>query len=567
MILAAAGAALLGDWGEGAVLLFLFSLSGTLEAYALYRTTRSIDALIRLRPRDALRVQDGVETRVPIEALEIGQAVRVRPGERFPVDGTVLEGETWADESTLTGESAPLPKREGDEVFAGTINGRGSVLIGMDRAVADTTLERIVHMVREAQAEKTAAQQFVESWQGPYVAAVLAGSVLVFVGSWFLHRQGLADSFYHAMVILVVSSPCAVVVSAPAVLLSAIARGAAHGVLFKGGAHLETLGRVDVVAFDKTGTITPGRPVVTAVWCAEGLEPDRLLRLAATVEQRSEHHLAAAVVDEARRRGLALGEARDFESHTGEGVHALADGGWVGVGREALFRSHERELPPAVTEAAARLRDEGQTALLIGLGGEGLAEGGVIGVSDPPRSDAPGALAALKRAGVRKIVILTGDHDRVARAVAGLVGADEVVSGLLPEQKVLELRRLMGEGHRLAMVGDGVNDAPALAAAHVGIAMGGAGTDVALEVADVVLVRDDLQALSFAVWLSRLALLRVRQNLAFAFSVIGALVLASFFGLPLWMGVVGHEGSTLLVVLNGLRMLWERPPAEPAPAV
>ncbi len=391
----------------------------------------------------------------------------------------------------------------------------------------------------------------------------LLASAFVFVGSWFLHRQGFADSFYHAMVMLVVASPCAVVVSAPAVLLSAIARAARHGVLFKGGAYLEMLGKVDVIAFDKTGTITPGQPVVTSVWATDDLGQDRLLCLAASVERQSEHHLGEAVITEAARRGPGEVAISEFESHTGLGAHAHADGLWVGIGRETLFESHGKRLPRAIAAAAEHVREAGQTALIVlveGVGSTNLV-GGVIAVSDQPRPDAAGALAALKQAGVARILILTGDHERIARAVAERVGADEFRAGLMPSEKVVELQRLMNEGHLLAMVGDGVNDAPALAAAHVGIAMGAAGTDVALEVADVVLIRDDLQALSFAVWLSRLARRRVRQNLAFAFGVIGLLVLSSFFGLPLWMGVVGHEGSTLLVVLNGLRLLWEPPPA------
>jgi Cd2+/Zn2+-exporting ATPase len=332
--------------------------------------------------------------------------------------------------------------------------------------------------------------------------------------------------------------------------------------MFKGGAHLEMLGSVDIIAFDKTGTITQGRPSVTTVWAAEGLDPDRMLGLAAAVERRSEHHLAEAVVAEASRRELALGEVADFEVHTGEGVHAHADGLWIGVGREGLFAAHGKPIPPPVAATVERLRDQGQTALLVILAEDGPPTGGVIALADLPRPDAAAALSSLRRSGVSSILILTGDHERVARAVAERVGADDVRSGLLPGEKVLELRRRMSAGHRLAMVGDGVNDAPALATADVGIAMGGAGTDVALEVADVVLMRDDLRALSFAVWLSRLARRRVLQNLAFAFGVIGVLVLSSFFGLPLWMGVVGHEGSTLLVVLNGLRLLWEAPPSE-----
>jgi Cd2+/Zn2+-exporting ATPase len=557
MILAALGAAYLGDWPEGAVLLFLFSLSGTLEAYALYRTTHSIEALIQLRPREATRVRNGEEVRVSVDSLAIGDAVRVRPGERFPVDGKILEGETSANESTLTGESVPVHKTVGAFVFAGTINGPGSVLVRMTRSVADTTLERIVRMVREAQAGKTPTQKFVESWQRPYVLAVLAGSALTFAGSWLLHEQNLHDAFYHAMVLLVVASPCAVVVGPPAVILSAIARAARHGVLFKGGYHLELLGRVEVMALDKTGTITFGKPSVSAIWTSDGVEEERLLRLAAAVERRSEHHLAAAVVEHALRRGLDLPEVEDFENHVGLGVHAQVEGCWVGVGREGLFKLHDVSVPRAVREAAQYFRDEGQTALLIVVDRNGF--GGVIALADQPRPEAAAALAALKRLGIQQNVILTGDHERVAQAVAQRVGADEVRAGLLPEQKVLEVRRLMDGGRCVAMLGDGVNDAPALATASVGIAMGGAGTDVALEVADVVLMRDDLKSLPFAIWLSRRARQRVQQNLAFAFGVIALLVLSSFLGLPLWLGVIAHEGSTLLVVLNGLRLLVEKP--------
>ncbi len=563
MILAALGAAVIGDWVEGAVLLFLFSLSSMLEAFAMYRTTRSIDALIQLRPREASLVREDTESRVPIDALRLDDVVRVRPGERFPVDGRIVEGETSADEATLTGESTPVGKSAGSTVLAGTINGRGSVLVCMTKAVADTTLERIVRMVREAQAEKTTTQRFIESWQGPYVAGVLAASLFVFLGALVLHAEqniaGPADAFYHAMVILVVSSPCAVVIGAPAVLLSAIARAARHGVLFKGGVHLETLGNVDVVAFDKTGTITPGTPVVSAVETVGDIDADRLLQLAAAVETRSEHHLAAAVLAEAQRRGLDLPPLRDFESHPGAGVHARVEGLWVGIGREDLYQDHGIHIPPEILAVAQNMRDRGQTALMVVIAGPAATRGGVIAVSDQPRPDAAPTIAALKRLGIGHILILTGDHERVARAVAAKVGADTVCAGLMPDQKVLELRRSMNAGHTLAMVGDGVNDAPALATAHVGIAMGGAGTDVALEVADVVLMRDDLTALPFAVWLSRHARRRVVQNMTLAFGVIALLVLSTFLGLPLWIGVIGHEGSTLLVVLNGLRLLWEKP--------
>ena len=562
MIIAAVGAAAIGDWLEGVVLLFLFSLSGTLEAFAMYRTSRSIESLIRLRPREAWLVIAGSpeDRRVLVETLNINDLVRVRPGERFPVDGTVTEGETWADEATLTGESEQIHKSVGAKVFSGTINGNGNVLVKMTRAVADTTLERIVHMVQDAQSKKTPTQRFVESWQKPYVIGVLLAAVFVLFGARILHTDNWHDAFYHAMVLLVAASPCAVVVGAPSVLLSAIARAGRQGVLFKGGVHLESLGRVDVIAFDKTGTVTLGRPGVMEVWTLPGADQSRLLSLAATVEQRSEHPLSVPVIDEVRRRGISLltTPLSEFHSHTGLGVHARIDGVWIGVGRENLFATHEMTIPPEVIEVSQRMRTLGQTALLIGTDQPGMW--GVIGVADKIRPEAAETMAALKTLGVRKTVILTGDHERVARAIASQLGADDVRAGLLPDQKVVELSRLAEGGSVVAMVGDGVNDAPALAVAQVGIAMGGAGTDVALEVADVVLMRDDLRGLPVAVWISHVARKRVRQNMIFAFTMIAMLVISTFFSLPLWMGVLGHEGSTVLVVLNGLRLLWEKVP-------
>lgn len=565
MILAALGAAAIGDWGEGTVLLFLFSLSGVLEAFAMYRTTRSIESLINLRPREATLVRDGTaeDEQVPVDSLVVGNIVRIRPGERFPVDGVVSEGETWADEATLTGESEPIHKPLSAAVFAGTINGAGSVLVRMTKGAADTTLARIVHMVQEAQAQKTPVQRFVESWQRPYVIGVLAAAAFVFFGARLIHnpdKPSWGDAFYHAMVLLVAASPCAVVVSSPAVMLSAIARAGRHGILFKGAVHLESLGKVDVMAFDKTGTITVGKPAVTEVWTPPEVDVTRLLSLAATVERRSEHPLAETVVHEVWERGISIadGAIADFHSHTGLGVHARVGTTWIGVGREKLFDTHEIPVPDDMAQVARRIRESGQTALLVLATDEPLR--GVIGLADQPRPEAAGALAALKGLGIHKIIILTGDHEHVARAIAKNLGADDVRAGLLPEQKVVELRRLMDDGRLLAMVGDGVNDAPALAVARVGIAMGAAGTDVALEVADVVLMRDDLRALPLAVWLSRRAVARVRQNMIFAFGMIGLLVLTTFFDLPLWLGVLGHEGSTVIVVLNGLRLLWERAP-------
>ena len=562
MVAAALGAAILGDWVEGAILLFLFSLSGTLEAFATYRTNSSIESLVQLRPRQATRISKETKSDeiVEVESLQLGDVVRVRPGERFAVDGIVIDGESWVDESTLTGESEPIHKINGTDVYSGTMNGQGTVLVQMTKAIADTTLERIVHLVHEAQAQKTPTQRFVESWQQPYVIGVFVSAFLVFWATMFIHTASWYNAFYHAMVLLVAASPCAVVVSSPAVMLSAIALAGRHGVLFKGAVHLETLGKVDVLAMDKTGTVTMGKPAVTEVWTTKDADVTRFLSLAAAVEKQSEHPLAIPVVEEAKRRGNLEQELelRDFHSHTGLGVYARVDGVWVGIGRESLFETYHVELLPGIVENAQRMRDAGQTALIVIAAEERI--GGVIGVADRLRPEAARTIAILKGLGVRDIVLLTGDHERVAQAIAKELGVDDVRAGLLPDGKVTELTRLSKNGRYVAMIGDGVNDAPALATADVGIAMGGAGTDVALEVADVVLMRDDLKGLPLAVWISRMARKRVRQNMVFSFMMIAVLVLSTFFELPLWIGVLGHEGSTVLVVLNGLRMLWERTP-------
>ena len=562
MVIAAIGAAIIGDWIEGVVLLFLFSLSGTLEAFAIFRTNQSIESLVQLRPREAWLVLGGnrEDKRIPVESLQIDDVIRIRSGERFSVDGVVTEGETWVDEATLTGESELIHKQVGDQVFSGTINGPGSVLVRMTKAVNDTTLERIVHMVQEAQSQKTPAQRLVESWQQPYVIGVLTAASLVFFGARIIHTSSWYDAFYHSMVLLVAASPCAVVVGAPAVLLSAIARAGRQGVLFKGGVHLESLGTVDTIAFDKTGTVTLGKPSVTEIWTPAGIDQSKLLGLAATVEHKSEHPLGIPVIAEARSRQIAISEEPidDFHSHTGLGIHARVGGTWVGVGREGLFASHEIGIPQSIVERSQSIRERGETSLMVITDDPLLF--GVIAVADQLRPEATATMVTLKKLGIKTLVMLTGDHERVAKSIAQTLCIDEVRAGLLPDQKVIELTRLEDRGSNVAMVGDGVNDAPALAAAGVGIAMGGAGTDVALEVADVVLMRDGLRALPFAVWISRLARKRVRQNMIFAFAMIAILVISTFFSLPLWLGVLGHEGSTVLVVFNGLRILWMKTP-------
>lgn len=578
MVAAAAGSAALGHWGEGAVLLFLFSLSGALERITMERTARSIESLVTLRPDSAIVVRDGTESRVAVESIQVGETVRTLPGEHFAVDGVIVEGSSSADEATLTGESEPVEKEPGARVYAGTVNLRGAPLVRVEKRPEETTLSRIVRAVQEAGKAKSTAERIVDRWQRPYVLAVFAAAALAGVIPWALGAPGM-EAFYRGLVLLVAASPCAVVIATPAAMLSAITHAAHHGVLFKGSAHLERLAGVSAIGVDKTGTVTHGRPRVVAVSDAAGFEDGaELLRLAASVESRSEHHHGRAVVAEAERRGLALAPVTEFESHVGQGVHAHVEGLWVGVGREDLFDGHDTPMPREAGPLLSRWRDEGRTALLVlarhpredercapghtgnGNHGDGI-RWGAIAVADTIRPEARGAMAACRKLGIRHVALLTGDHEGVARAIGREIGADEVRAGLHPEQKVTAVHELAARWGGLAMVGDGVNDAPALATATVGIAMGGAGTDVALDTADVVLMRDDLKGIPFSIWLARKSRRVVRLSLGIAFGVIAVLVTSTLTGiLPLWLAVVCHEGSTLLVIANGVRLLGVRHP-------
>ncbi len=557
MIVVALGAALIGHWPEGATLLFLFSLGNTLEHFALGRTRQAVRALMDLSPEDALTVRDGREERVPVAALAVGETVIVKPGERLPVDGTVVAGESAVDQAPITGESVPVAKGPGDEVFAGSINGRGALRVRMTRRSEESTLAKIIRIVEEARAQKSATQRFTDAFEGRYAVGIMLFAALVAVVPPLAFGQGWGASFYRAMVLLVVASPCALVISTPASTLSALANAARRGVLFKGAAHLEQAGAVKVVAFDKTGTLTAGRPRLTDLIPLPGVSEDDLLGAAAAAERLSEHPLAAAVVDAAVARGLPLRDADSLEALTGRGVRASVAGRALLVGNEALFADFGLPLDPAAVAAAARLRADGKTVMFVGApqeaGGRTL---GLIAVADVVRPVAREVVAALKRLGVVKTVMLTGDNERAARAIARQAGIDEVRAGLLPEQKLAAIEGLMAQYGAVAMVGDGVNDAPALATATVGVAMGAAGTDVALETADVVLMADDLTKLPYAIELSRRTRRIIRQNLTFALGVIAVLVGFALAGeVPLPVGVVGHEGSTIVVVANGLRLL------------
>jgi Cd2+/Zn2+-exporting ATPase len=551
MILAAAVSALLGYPGEGAMLLFLFSLSDALERLAIERTRNSVRGLMHLRPEVAVRVRGDTEETVPVDQLVTDDRVRIRPGDRFATDGVVEAGRSAVDESIITGEPLPVEKQPGAPIFAGTINASGALLVRVTRPASDSTLARIVSLIEQAQDLKPRAQRLIERYQGPYVGGVLGVSLLALL--WhLLAGAGLTMALYSAMVVLVAASPCAVVLATPVGVLAAVTRAARHGVLFKGGAHLEQLARIRTIAFDKTGTITRGRPEVTSVRVfGDGLSEDEALARAAAVGRLSEHPLAEAIVRAAARRELSPPASEDFVSVAGLGMAARVEGHWLGVGRPELFEQSGRPVSAALASAARA--ETGETSVIASGGGE---RGAVISLRDETRPEAAESIEWLRGMGVRRLIMLTGDQLAVAQRIAEPLGFTSVHGGLRPEDKLREIHRLAGQNGGVAMVGDGVNDAPALAAATVGVAMGAAGTDVALENADVVLMRSDLRSLAEAVHVARHARNNVGGSLVFAFSVIVLLTALAVTGLvPLPIAVIGHEGSTVLVVLNGLRLL------------
>jgi Cd2+/Zn2+-exporting ATPase len=579
MIAAAVGAALIGQWEEGALLLFLFTLSGALEEFAMDRTRQAIAALSDLRPEVALVRRDDKEISVPVESLQIGEIVLTYPGERLAVDGTVIKGTSTVDQSPITGESVPVLKEVGDEVFAGTINGGGLLEIEVVKPAAESTLSKIIDLVSEAQEDAAPTQRFIDRFSQPYTYVVLGATALAFIIPTLFSDESTELILYRAMTLLVVASPCALIISTPASILSAIAAGARNGVLFKGGAYLEKVAAINAMAFDKTGTLTYGRPVVTNVHPLTGYSREELLRIAGSAELRSEHAIGRAVAEEAINEGIELEEPAEFRAISGHGVEAQFTRGdkveTIYIGNDKLFMDEDMNFSPAIGLVGQALQKQGKTAMLVvrrstvedTLGADRDWEVvGYLAVADTVRPEAASAVAALRKVGIERIAMLTGDNDAVAQSIAAEVGITEVYSSLLPEHKVDVIQGLV-DGNDVGMVGDGVNDAPALATADVGIAMGAGGTDVALETADVVLMSSDLSRLSFMVQLGRKAERIVRQNVVFSVSVIAVLVTLTIivpifvagFVMPLPLGVVGHEGSTLIVVANGLRMLAMKP--------
>jgi len=548
-IVAAAGAAALGQWAEGALLLVLFSLGHALEHLAMDRARHAMEALADLAPKTALVLRDGVELEMPVENLLRGDQVLVRPGQRIPADGKVLEGTSAVDQAAITGESMPVDKAAESLVFAGTVNGEGLLRVEVSKLAKDSSLARMVQLVAEAQTDKSPTQRFVTKFEKVFVPLVLIG-VLALIAIPPLMGFPFAESFYRAMAVLVAASPCALAIATPSAVLAAVARAARGGVLIKGGVHLENLRSLSVIAFDKTGTITTGKPSVTDVVVLNG-DKSSLLAIAASVESRSGHPLALAVVQAARLRKVEWQVASDVQAVTGKGMHAVVASANVSIGNLRLFA--DDVIPDEVRAQVVWLESLGKTTMLVRADGTFL---GLLALADTPRPGMREVFAKLASFGIRQTVMLTGDNEQVAKAVAAAAGITDVRAGLLPEDKLKVIDELMHENELVAMVGDGVNDAPAMARATIGIAMGGAGTDVALETADVALMADDLSRLPFAIALSRASHTVIQQNLWAAFGVVALLIPATLFGLAsMGIAVLIHEGATVLVVLNALRLL------------
>ena len=553
MVVAALGAAAIGQVLDGALLIVIFATSGALEAVATHRTEQAVRGLLDLAPERATRINaDGVEEVVDAVALVVGDMILVRPGARVAADGQVIGGASEVDQATITGEPLPVAKNAGDEVFAGTLNGTGALTVRVDRVAADTVVARIVAMVQEASATKAKTQLFIEKVEQRYSIGMVTATVLLFAIP-LLAGAAFQPSLLRAMTFMIVASPCAVVLATMPPLLASMANAGRHGVLVKSAVVMEELGTTTRVAFDKTGTLTEGRPRLTEVAVLPGsdLDEKQILRLSAAAENNSEHPLARAVVSAAKDAGLDVPHADAFDAAPGRGVSALVDGRRVEVGSPAHLLAAAADT--AAASMVAVMQESGQTATVVRIDGRPV---GLLGIADRVRPAAARAVAGIKALTGAAPVVLTGDNAAAARRLAGEVGIGDVRAGLLPQDKVAAVRELEAAGQKVLLVGDGVNDAPALAAAHIGVAMGRAGSDLALDTADAVVMRDDLATVPAAIALSRRARRVVVANLVIASVIIAGLIGWDLIGhLPLPLGVLGHEGSTVIVGLNGLRLL------------
>ena len=556
MIAAAMGAASIGYWNEGAMLIFIFALSGALESYTMERSKKDISALIALKPATAVRIEKGAMNEVAIEQLVVGDLLLVRPGDIIPADGKVYRGDSAVNQASITGESLPVEKSAGSEVFAGTVNGEGPLYIEVTKAAENTLFAKIIKMVEEAETEVPNSQRFIKRFESIYARVVVASTVGLIILPPFLLDWSWSATFYKAMVFLVVASPCALVSSIMPAMLSAISKSARKGVLFKGGVHLENMARTSVVAFDKTGTLTEGTPRVTDFIAGNGYNREKLLTITASIENMSRHPLAEAIVRAAEDEFLVLRGVQESRTITGWGIEGQIDGRLWKIGKSNLLDELTASaMNPELEGWRAKrqqLAEEGKTVSII-LDGEHIA--GMLALQDTVRPQAKAAVQKLQQLGI-KVAMLTGDREATAQVIAAATGVDLVFADLLPEDKVKHIKALRKEHGHVVMVGDGVNDAPALATATVGMGMGMKGSGAALEIADVVLMNDNIEEIASTISLARRSQRIVKQNMIFAVTVIAVLMISNFVqGIALPFGVIGHEGSTILVILNGLRLL------------
>ncbi len=558
MIVAALGAAALGLWQreyffivDGATLILIFAISGALEGYAMRRTERSIRGLMSLTADTARVVRQGQEASIAVNDLQVGDRVLVKPGELIPTDGTIAEGHSTLNQAAITGESLPVEKTVGDVVFAGTLNGNGALQLTVHQPPESSLIQRVIRLVEQAQTETPPSQQFIERFERYYARVIVLVGILLAVLPPFLLGWSWETTIYRALIFLVVASPCALMAATMPTLLSGIANGARQGILFKDGAQLEIIGKVRAIAFDKTGTLTVGQPDVYKVMATDGYAETHVLQVAAALESCSEHPLAGAIVQAAQ--GLDWTAAMNVQAHPGQGIVGMYNAQAVMVGKTAFVCQSGVSLPDTLAKTAKALEQDGKTVVWVTQAKQVM---GLIAVADRLRPHVAETIARLKRLGIEQIVMLTGDNDRTAQSIAQTIGLDQVYADLLPEDKLQIIKRLQQQYGRVAMIGDGINDAPALAQASVGIAMGIAGSDVALETADIVLMSDRLEKLEQAIVLSRRSQRVVKQNIVFAIGFIVLLLIANFGGtITLPFGVIGHEGSTVLVTLSGLRLL------------
>ncbi|MEK6453258.1 heavy metal translocating P-type ATPase [Caldifermentibacillus hisashii] len=552
MVLAALGSAIIGYWEEGAILIFIFALSGALETYTMSKSRKEISALMSLQPEEAWLIKDGKEVKVAVEQLQVGDHIFVKPGERIPADGCVIKGRTSVDQAAITGESIPVGKGRNDDVYAGTVNISGSITVEITKPSSDTLFQKIITLVQNAESQKSPSQQFIDRFEGTYVKLVLAIVSLMLFLPHYIFEWSWNETFYRAMVLLVVASPCAVVASIMPATLSAISNGARKGILFKGGSHLESLGNLRAIAFDKTGTLTQGKPEVSHYLVKPDLEDEKqkILQIVAAIEKHSNHPLAQAIVRFATTKNQYVPfELDSIEDVSGWGVKAFLNGETWKIGKRAFMDGNIEEVIDE--KQRSFLEEQGNTIVYIEKDQQVVA---AFALKDIVREESKQAITNLQALGIEPIM-LTGDNANTAKAIASEVGISHYIYECLPENKANEIRAIKEKYGLTAMVGDGINDAPALATADIGMAMG-EGTDAALETADVVLMKNDLTKISQAIHLSKRMNRIIKQNLIFSISVIILLVMSNFFqSIDLPLGVIGHEGSTILVILNGLRLL------------